>query len=132
MIDPKKVELMTGMAMYEHTKKTSFKQEKYFEKNFRFVIALRSIPFGAAIGVIVLCIIFAAVPGFFSFVYGKAGPAVFFLADIAAVMIITALYTAASVMILGKKFENMRGSYVKYRLYRNELRKIREEKQIRA
>ena len=123
---------MTGMAMYEHTKKTSFKQEKYFEENFRFVIALKSIPFGAVVGVIVLFIVFAAVPGFFTSVYEKAGPAVFILADIAAVIIIAALYTAASVAILGKKFENMRGSYVKYRLYRNEVRKIREEKQNRA
>ena len=127
MIDPKKVELMTGMAMYEHTKKTAFRQEKYFEKNFRFAIVFKSIPFGLAIGVIVLLIGFAAAPGAFAFAYEKGGAILFLSADIAAVLIIAALYAAASAVLLGRKFENMRGSYVKYRLFRNELKRIKEE-----
>lgn len=127
MVDQKKVKLMTEMAVYERTSKITIKHNKYFEKKYKYVIALRSIVTGLAIGVLVTFLIFAAKYEAMLDLYSRYGIAFPVTAAVICVMIVAAVYVSASVLILGRKFENMRGGYVKYKLCRQELSKLENE-----
>lgn len=127
MINPKKVELMTGMAMYEHTKKTSFRQERYFKKNYRLFIALKSIPVGIIIAVLILFIITAAAYKKLVTVYEVLGAAACAAIGVFAVLLICAAYVFLSAVVIGSMYENMRGSYVRYRLFEKQLAKMKSE-----
>lgn len=135
MINQKKIELMTQMAMYEKTRKAAVKLNRNFERYHKFGIALRSIPVGLAIGVLVSALALAALysndgtqsPWLFAEIYNVSGLAPAIALGLVFVFIVCGVYVWISVLILSGKFENTRGSYVKYRLCRQELLKINDE-----
>lgn len=131
MINQKKVELMTTAAMYEHTRKISFKQNKYFEKNYGKIIVLKSIPIGFIISVLILFLVFISKRQYFLYVLETLGTGLFVFFAVLASAAVTAAYSAVSYFVLKRKFENMRGGYVKYRLYKKELTKMDEEDEER-
>lgn len=126
---------MTGRVMYEKTGKTTVKLNQIFEKNHKPAIALRSIPAGIAIGVLMLFLFGVAMYGngedgphwFFAYIYNTLHPAAAIVLGIACVLAVCSVYVYVSVLILSRKFENTRGSYVRYRLCRQELYKINDE-----
>lgn len=130
MINQKKVELMAGTAMYEHKRKVTDKQNKYFEEDNRKVIVLRSIPAGLLIGCLVLFLIFMGEYDLSLALFAAAGAVPVIILGVLCVLLIAALYVFASVFILERKYENIRGSYVKYRLCRSELSKLNDEEQM--
>ena len=132
MINAKKVELMTGMAMFEKTRKTSLKQNEYFEKNAKYAIALKSMPIGLAIGVLTAFLVIEAGYDYFKALYHNIGMVLFIALCLDFVAVIMIVYAAISAFALGRKYENMRGSYVKYRLFKKELLKINDEEQPQA
>lgn len=118
---------MTGAAMYEHTKKLSLKHSRYFEKKYKYVIVLKSALLGLAIGILVTFLIYAARYEEILAYYHADGMLIPALLAAAITAAVAALYILASVFILGRKFENMRGGYVKYRLYLKQLSDINDE-----
>lgn len=126
MINQKKVEYMTTMAMYEHTKRVSLNRNKYFEGRAGYFIALSSVPVGVAIGLLAAAGVIIAKYDFFRGIYKSIGSVPFLCLSGVCVVIIAAVYILAAVRILKRRYENMRGSYVKYRLYGRELSKIKD------
>lgn len=124
MINQKKVEIMTHAAMFEHTRKNTLKLNKYFRKRYKTAIALRSIPIGLLIGALSAFLAITAGYGFFREILRGRYMWLAVLAIILGIAVITVLYVAVSVIVLGKKFDREKGVLRKYKLSLVQLSKI--------
>ena len=124
MINQQKVELVTGAAMYERTSRRVYRFDRYFSKKNKRVIAFRSIPAGAAIALLILCLVIISQYDWAVSVYYGIGPVMTAAAIAGAAAVITFIYVVCSLYILGRKFENHRGSFVKYRLSLEEIKRM--------
>ena len=114
---------MTGAAMFERTRSDAVRLSIYFKKKYRLQIALRSIPVGLAISALILFLAGAAGYERVYAVFDETGLLPLAAAAAAATAVITVLYVCLSVFIIGRRWENLRGSYVRYRLSLDEISK---------
>ena len=126
MINQQKVELVTGAAMYERTSRRVYRFDRYFSKKNKRVIAFRSIPAGAAIALLILCLVIISQYDWAVSVYHGIGSVMTAAAIAGAAAVITFIYVVCSIYILGRKFENHRGSFVKYKLSLEEIKRMDE------
>ncbi len=128
MINNKKVELMTKIALYEHDEgKQTIRLNKYFKQDYASTNMLRSAPLGFVCALLIAALIFFVKENWITSLMGKVGGVATIAIIIVAVVIFITLYCFFSQYMFNHKYENFRGNLRTYGLFLRRLEKIYEE-----
>ena len=114
MLNAKKVEYMSKLALYEHTNKRPLKLNNYFRSDFKVSSALRSVPFGIITYLLILALALMWDTDWLVNLSGKVG--IFLTAAIifASLVLFVALYCIISGVVLSHQYEDLRSSLREY------------------
>ena len=128
MINNKKVELMTKIALYEHDEgKQTIRLNKYFKQDYASTNMLRSAPLGFVCALLIAALLFIANENWLTILMEEVGGVVAIAIIIFAVIVFIALYCFFSQYMFNHKYENFRGNLRTYGLFLRRLEKIYEE-----
>ena len=117
MLNAKKVEYMSKLALYEHTDgKKTLKLNNYFKSDFKAYTAMRSVPFGIITYLLIFAIVLLWDINWLVDLSGRVG--IFLTAAIlfAGLVVFVALYCIVSALILSHQYEDLRSSLREYSL----------------
>ena len=115
MLNAQKVEYMSKLALYEHSKgKRTLQLNKYFKSDFKVSAAMRSVPFGILAFLLILAAVLMWDTGWLSNMSGKLG--IFLTAAIifACLVVFVVLYCIISSLVLSHQYEDLRSSLREY------------------
>ncbi|MBR3244994.1 MAG: hypothetical protein IKF90_20270 [Parasporobacterium sp.] len=128
MLNKKKVELMSKVALYEHGEgKTTLRLNKYYKTDYSSANFLASLPLGILTGILILVLIFVADTGWLGKLYDKIGGTWAVILLIAAFVLFVVGYSFFSLYMFNHKYDKYRGNLMAYGLNLRRLNKIYEE-----
>ena len=128
MINNKKVELMTKVALYEHNEgKQTIRLNKYFKQDYASTNMLRSAPLGFICALLITTLLFLVKENWFTSLMKTVGGVMAIIIVVVAIALFIALYCFFSQYMFNHKYENFRGNLRTYGLYLKRLEKIYEE-----
>lgn len=128
MINNKKVELMSKVALYEHGEgKQTIRLNKYFKQDYASSNLLRSAPLGILCAILIIVILFIAKETWISELIEIVGGIAAIIIIVVAVAVFVTLYCFFSQYMFNHKYENFRGNLRTYGLHLKRLDKIYEE-----
>lgn len=130
MINNRKVELMSKIALYEHGEgKQTIRLNKYFKQDYASTNLLRSAPLGILCAVLILVLLFIAMPNWITDLIKVMGGPLAIIAVIVAIALFVVGYCFFSQYMFNHKFENFRGNLRTYGIYLKRLEKIYDEEE---
>ncbi len=128
MINNKKVELMSKVALYEHSEgKQTIRLNKYFKQDYATTNMLRSAPLGFICVILIVALMYIVKEDWVSSLIRTIGGVATIIVIIVTVVVFIALYCLFSQYMFNHKYENFRGNLRTYGLYLRRLEKIYDE-----
>ena len=133
MLNKKKVELMSKVALYEHGEgKTTLRLNKYYKTDYSSANFLSSVPLGIITGLLIALLIFIADANWVMKVYQKIGGTWAVLLIAAAFILFVVGYCFYSLYMFNHKYDSYRGNLRTYGLNLRRLKNVYEEEKQAA
>lgn len=130
MLNKKKVEVMSKVALYEHGEgKETLKLNKYYKKDYASAKLLSSLPLGIITGILITTLIFIVDTEWPIYLYKTIGGVWSILLYAACFIAFVIAYCFFSAFMYNRKYETYRGNLRIYSLNLRRLEKIYEEEQ---
>lgn len=128
MLNKKKVELMSKVALYEHGEgKTTLRLNKYYKTDYSSANFLSSVPLGILTGLLILALVFIADSDWINKLYVQIGGTAAVILIAAAFILFVVGYCFFSLYMFNHKYDRYRGNLMTYGLNLRRLNKIYEE-----
>lgn len=128
MLNKKKVELMSKVALYEHGEgKTTLRLNKYYKTDYSSANFLSSVPLGILTGLLILALIFIADSDWINKLYVQIGGTAAVILIAAAFILFVVGYCFFSLYMFNHKYDRYRGNLMAYGLNLRRLNKFYEE-----
>lgn len=117
MVNPEKVELMSKIALFEHSQgRKTLKLNNYFRSDFRTSIAMRSVPFGILTYLLLFVGSLLWDETWLVDLSAKVG--IYFTAAIvlASLIVFVYLYCLVAGLVQSRQYENLRSDFREYSL----------------
>ncbi|MBQ9814936.1 MAG: hypothetical protein IKH67_03050 [Lachnospiraceae bacterium] len=115
MLNAQKVEYMSKLALYEHSKgKKTLKLNKYFKSDFKASAAMRSVPFGILSYLLILAAVLLVDTSWLVNLSGRIGIFLTAALAFASLVVFVVLYCIISSAILSHQYEDLRSSLREY------------------
>lgn len=133
MLNKKKVELMSKVALYEHGEgKTTLRLNKYYKTDYSSRNFLSSLPLGILTGLLILALVFVADTEWFIRAYETIGGTASTVLLVAAFVLFVIAYCFFSLYMFNHKYDNYRGNLRSYGLNLRRLKNVYEEEEQQA
>ncbi len=130
MLNKRKVELMSKVALYEHGEgKTTLRLNKYYKTDYSSANFLSSVPLGILTGLLIGLLVFIADTNWVMRVYEEIGGTGAILIFAAGFILFVVGYCFFSLYMFNHKYDNYRGNLRTYGLNLRRLKKVYEEEQ---
>ncbi len=130
MLNRKKVEVMSKVALYEHGEgKETLKLNKYYKKDYASAKLLSSLPLGIITGVLITALIFVVNTEWPLHLYKTIGGVMAVLLYGICFVAFVIAYCFFSAFMYNRKYETYRGNLRIYSLNLRRLEKIYEEEE---
>lgn len=133
MLNRKKVQAMSKVALYEHGEgKETLKLNKYYKKDYTSAKILSSLPLGIITGILITALIFVVNMEWPMQLYRRVGGVMAVLLYAICFAIFVLAYCFFSAFMYNRKYETYRGNLRVYGLNLRRLEKIYEEEEQAA
>ena len=114
MLNARKVEYMSKVAMYEHNNKRQLRLNNYFRSDFKVSSAMRSAPFGIIAYLIIFALVLLWDTDWLVNLSGRIGIILTAALFLASLVLFVTLYCIISGIILSRQYEDLRSSLREY------------------
>lgn len=128
MLNKKKVELMSKVALYEHGEgKTTLRLNKYYKTDYSSKNFFASLPLGIITGVLIMALIFIGDANWIVKSYERIGGTVTVVLVGVCFILFVIGYCFFSLFMFNHKYDNYRGNLRTYSLNLMRLKRVYEE-----